>query len=297
MRKFLFLIVASIIFISCNSKTSSSQKTIIEDDLHHQLNLKLPITKAVSLAPNLTEIIYFIGAENLLAANTLYCNFPPDAKKKPKIGDLVNIDFEKLLKINPDVVLMTTEGNNKAQYNKIKSLGFKVFVSDLKSFEDILRTIKTYGKFFGKEKTAEEKTRILKIEYDSLRSTVENRPSKTALFLISVHPLIAAGKNTFINEYLTACGLQNSLGKTKVNSYPIINIEELIKENPDFIMLPKNVKSQFEELVNQNFLLQKLKAVQNSGLIYVNPDLYFRPGPRFTDALKDLIEKLNSKKK
>ncbi len=291
MKKISFSLLLIFILFSCDKNSENRGNKILKDDLGNTVSVALPVNKAVSLAPNLTEIIYFIEAENKLAANTTYCNFPPQAKSKPKIGDLLSVDYEKLLKIKPDIVLMTVEGNQKAQYEKIKNLGFPVFVSNPRSFSGILKTIRDFGKIFGKEKIAELKTEQLQAEFDSLTAEINFHKSKTALFLISVNPLIAAGKNTFIDEYLKSIGIKNSLRETK-SSYPVINTEEILKENPDYIIVPSNQKKFFDEKISANKVLQNVNAVKNNKIITVNQDLFFRPGPRFTKALKIFGKKL-----
>ncbi len=291
MNRFCIVFLLIFILFGCSKNSEDYNNKILKDDLGNAVSVALPVNKAVSLAPNLTEIIYFIEAENKLAANTTYCNFPPQAKNKPKIGDLLSVDYEQLLKIKPDIVLMTVEGNQKAQYEKIKNLGFPVFVSNPRSFSGILKTIRDFGKIFGKKEIAELKAKQLQAEFDSLTAEINFRENKTALFLISVNPLIAAGENTFINEYLKAFGIKNSLHETK-SSYPVINTEEILKENPDYIIVPSNQKKFFDEKISANKVLQNVNAVKNGKIIVVNPDLFFRPGPRFTKALKIFGKKL-----
>ena len=293
MRKFLFLFSILILLYGCKSEEKRSVFNLT-DDLGNGVSVALPVSKAVSLAPNLTEIVYFIGAEKALAANTTYCNYPSEAKKKTKIGDLLNVDYEKLAEINPDIVLLTVEGNGKAQYEKLKSLGFSVFVSNPRSFAGILKTISDFGKIFGKEKQAERKIMEIKNELREITSSAKKFEKKSALFLIAVKPLIAAGQKTFINEYLETCGLTNVVAESKLN-YPTINEEELLKRNPDYIIIPSKQKKLFAELVENNSALQNLSAIKNNNVIYVNADLYFRPGPRFIDALNDLVNKLKKK--
>ncbi len=294
MKKISSVLLLIFILFGCSKSSENYNNKILKDDLGNAVSVALPVNKAASLAPNLTEIIYFIEAENKLAANTTYCNFPPQAKNKPKIGDLLSVDYEKLLKIKPDIVLMTVEGNQKTQYEKIKNLGFLVFVSNPRSFSGILKTIRDFGKIFGKEKIAELKTKQLQAEFDSLTAEINFHENNTALFLISVNPLIAAGENTFINEYLKSFGIKNSLHETK-SSYPVINTEEILKENPDYIIVPSNQKKFFDEKISANKVLKNVNAVKNNKIITVNPDLFFRPGPRFTKALKMFAEKLLTK--
>ncbi len=292
MKLKLITILFLFLLFGCNKpQPKSDGSLIIKDDLNNAFSLKQIPQKVISLAPNLTEIIYFIGGERYLKGVTTYCKFPPEAKKKEKIGDLITVDYEKILEIKPDLIFMTVEGNTKAQYEKLKSLGFKVFVTNPRSFKGIENSILTIGKILGNEKTAAAKVDSINME---LKRLSVNTPAlrDSALFLISVNPLMAANKNTFIGEYLSFFGIKNVI-RNSSQSYPVINIETLIKENPSIIILPEKMYTPFKEIVKSNSVLKRVTAIENSRTIKINPDLYFKPGPRFVEALSDLKNKID----
>ncbi len=291
MKLKLITILFLFLLIGCNKPQHKSEGSlIIKDDLNNAFSLSEIPQKVISLAPNLTEIIYFVGGERYLKGVTTYCKFPPEAKKKEKIGDLITVDYEKILKIKPDLIFMTIEGNTKAQYGKLKSLGFKVFVTNPRSFKGIENSILTIGKILGNEKTAAAKVDSINSELKRLGG---NMPTlrDSALFLISVQPLMAANKNTFIGEYLSFFGIKNTI-RNSSQSYPVINIETLIKENPSMIILPEKMFPQLEEIINNNPILKRVSGIKNNRIIRINPDLYFKPGPRFAEALTDLKNKI-----
>ncbi len=279
-----------ILFLSCGRQKEVKSPDTITDDLNNSFSIDKAPAKVISLAPNLTEIIYFVEGEKFLKGVTTYCTYPPEAKKKTKIGDLITIDYEKIYKINPDIVFMTVEGNTKSEYEKLKNLGLKVFVSNPRSFKGIEKSILQIGEISGKEKTAEKKIDSLNFTLDKIRK--ETTPKNdSALFLISVHPLIAANSNTFIGEYLSFFGIQNIVRKSS-QAYPVINIETILKQNPSMIFLPEKMYPQFTELIAGTPLLKNVGAIRKSQIIKVNPDLYFKPGPRFVQALIDLKKKI-----
>jgi iron complex transport system substrate-binding protein len=290
------IIIALLFLVACTSKSPhKSNPDLIYDDLGNKFNIKKIPEKVVSLAPNLTEIIYFIGAEKYLEGVTTYCTFPKEAKSKEKVGDLISVDFEKLIKIKPDIIFMTVEGNSKTQYEKIKSLGFKVFVSNPRSFMGIEKTIRDIGTIFHKQKQTEAELSRINKTLDSLKSASTDVYNVKSLFLISVKPLMAAGKNTFINEYLHFFGLKN-IAADAAQSYPVIGSEYIIKSKPDIILLPSKMKKFFAELVDRNPVLREVTAIRKNKIISIDPDLYFKPGPRFVDALQNLKLNLDSLK-
>ena len=294
--KLKIIIILFLFLLGCTSKSpQKSGSSFLYDDLGNKFNTQNSPDKVISLAPNLTEMIYFVGGEKYLKGITTYCTYPPEAKSKEKVGDLISVDFEKLIEIKPDIIFMTVEGNSKAQYEKIKSLGFKVFVSNPRNFKGIEKTIKDFGIIFHKQVFTEAKLRRMDKTLDSLKSASTNLEKFKSLFLISVKPLMAAGKNTFVNEYLQFFGLKN-IAANASQSYPVIGSEFLIKSNPDMIVLPKKMKKLLNELMKNNSVLREVRAIRKNNIITINPDLYLKPGPRFINALQNLKLKLDSLK-
>ncbi len=291
MKKIFIIFLFLFLLLGCNlqKKNRNSPETII-DDLGNSFSLSTQPEKVVSLAPNLTEIIFFVGGEKYLKGVTTYCDFPPQAQQIEKIGDLITIDYEKIYKINPDIIFMTVEGNTKAQYEKLKNLGFNVFVSNPRNFKGIEKSILQIGKILDKGQNAKHKIDSLNYVLKNIKGKIKPE-NDSALFLISVQPLMSANKNTFIGEYLSFFGIKNIAQKSS-QSYPVINIETIIKENPSMIILPEKMYSQFEDLVKQTPILKNIGAIKNHKIIKINPDLYFKPGPRFVKALIDLKNKI-----
>ncbi len=292
MKKIIVLTFILLAIISCNSENNhkiekKSVSNIMVDEIGNEVEIPEKGSKTISLAPNLTEIIFFLDLQNQLIGNTLYCNYPSQAEKIAKVGDLLTLDYEKIVELKPDIILMTIEGNQKNHYLKLKDLGFDIYVTNPRDFNGIFKSIIAIGKLFGKEKLARGKV-------DSLNSIVQNvskikNNGKKAVFLISVRPFIAASKNTFINEYLLKTGLENGVVSDKIN-YPVLNPEELIRIKPQIIILPKSMKNEFEAILNENVLLKN--ELKTTEIISIDENIYFKPGPRFVEALLDFSRKI-----
>ncbi len=293
---YIFIIFAFTLYSCGDSKPNvekpdSGWSLTIVDDLNDTLRFKTNPQKIISLAPNLTEMIYALESDDKLIANTIYCNFPEPAKKKEKIGDMFSIDFEKIVTLKPDLILITVEGNNKGSYEKLIELDQKVFVSNPRDFKGIIKTFSVLGKIFGKDSLAaftinDWKERLAKIEKENSKAA-----KRKVLFLISVNPLLTASGKTFINEYLKYCNLQNIAEDSPVN-YPALSREEALKRNPEILIVQQNVSN--KELLSQFPEWKNLSAVKNNMIIEIDPDLYFRPGPRFIEALENLNEQITN---
>jgi iron complex transport system substrate-binding protein len=288
---FLLLILA---ILSCAGKQERELPAgaALIDDLGNRVSIDSIPGKIVSLAPNLTEIIFDLGAGDKLAGNTLYCNYPPEARNVEKVGDLLTVDFEKVLSLKPDLIFITVEGNRKETFDKFKSLGLKVFVSNPRNYEGVKKSYLDIARILGREKYAAEKIEMWDALLDSIRSKSRKYNPKTAMLPVELKPIMLAGKNTFLNEFLELCGLENIADDSSIN-YPVFNREEILKRNPDYIIILSDGKLKTGDLLELYPEWKDLKAVRNGNVIFVDRDLYSRPGPRFAEAAADLFNRLH----
>ncbi len=232
--------------------------------------------RIISLVPSVTEIIYLLHADSLLVANTIYCDYPPQAKGKPKVGDLLHPKVEKIIKYHPDYVFVTLP-MQKFVSDKLKKLGLKVVAVSPESIDGIFKTIIEIGKITGKERRA-------RFVVDSLKSTIP--PERPKLFFeLSPRPLYTPGEGSFINEIIQIAGAINIFGDVKM-SYLVAKQEDVIRKNPDLIVLsypganPKQVRKRIG--------WAEVNAVKKGCIFKVKADLFARPGPRFVDAIRVL---------
>lgn len=293
---FVFSLLLTLILISCNKeeKKNPTGSIVLKDDLNNTVALPSIPRRVISLAPNMTEMIFAIGEGKKLVGNTLYCNYPEAAKKITKVGDMLSIDYEKILSLKPDLIFLTVEGNAKDSYEKLLKLGFKVFVSNPRNFAGIKKTFSDLGKIFRQRAKAENIITGWDKRYNVIAEEVKNYYRQTAMFLIGLSPIMLAGKNTFINGLMTSDGLINIAGDSPFN-YPIYSREEIIEKNPDYILMTGTSDKDSKKLTQAYKEWKFLKAVKNGNVIVVDPDLYLRPGPRFIDALENLFRKIHSR--
>lgn len=295
-RLFFVFIIAVLLIFSCKSedKSKNSGGFTITDDLHNRVHFKESPQKIISLAPNLTEMIFDLGLESYLVGNTLYCNYPEDAKSIEKVGDMLTFNFEKVVKLKPDLIFITVEGNTKETYDKFHELGLKIFVSNPRNFEGIKKTYSDIGKIFKIGKSTNKKISRWESIVEKIKKESQNHSKKTAMFLIELKPIMLAGKNTFLNEYLKFCGLQNIASDVSLN-YPIFNREEVLRRDPDYIIFPTGGDDSINNIISVYPEWKNLKAVKNRNVIFIDRDLYLRPGPRFAEALDDFNNRLRSR--
>ncbi len=292
---FLLLIGLFLIIITSCKEPNADEKlsdTTLVDALGNEFKIDSIPVRVITLAPSLTEMIFELGVDEHLIGNTLYCDYPEEAKKITKVGDILTLDFEKIISIKPDLIFITVEGNSKDMYNRLLNLGMQVFVSNPRNFEGIKKTYLDIAKIFDLEEKANESIArwdsvVNKISLES----VANK-NKTVMFLISDKPLMLAGKNTFVNKFIETCGAKNIAEDSPMN-YPIYSREEVLKRNPDYIFYSPHSGNSKEYLTGLYPEWKDISAVQNNRVILIDPNIYFRPGPRFVFALEDFNKKLN----
>ncbi|MGD8780738.1 MAG: helical backbone metal receptor [Ignavibacteria bacterium] len=288
--KILLLIIFLFAFISkINSGSFPGKK--ITDDFGNEITIEQIPQRVITLAPNLTEMIYVLGVEDKLIGNTSYCNYPEAANIVEKVGDMLTVNFEKIITLKPDLIFITVEGNNKSTYDKLLQLGFKVFISNPRNYEGIKKTFADMGKIFDKEKTAGSFVKLWDNKVNSIKSRDSGKKNEI-MFLVSLKPIMLAGENTFINEFIKFTNSINITHDININ-YPVFNREEVIKRNPDYIFYASENPEAKDEIKNAYPEWKNLDAVKNDNVVLVNPDLFFRPGPRFIEALKIFSNSIN----
>ncbi len=255
--------------------------------------------KIISLTPNFTEILYAIGAGDNIIGISDYSNYPPEVKSITKVGGLFNLNFEAVLSLKPDLVIMPP--SLKGESDKLKGFGIMCLVLKNETVEDIIESITEMGKATGFEKQAVLLSGRIKNKLTSISARVKSFPKKKVLFLIGKSPgtlqgLTAAGKYTFINELITAAGGENII-KTGVSRYPKISKESLVELDPDIIFdASYTMGTSSEDMEREKKLwkmLPTLKAVKNNRIIYLTEDFLLIPGPRITQIAEIFLSHIH----
>jgi iron complex transport system substrate-binding protein len=244
--------------------------------------------RIVSLAPNLTEILYDLGVEHRIAAVTDYCDYPPGARNKPRVGGFANPSLEAIVSQRPDWVVMTEDGNPGILDRRLRALGIQTYIFKARRINDLPQEIRNIGRLLGVEAAADRKadqieTRIRRIADRS--RPVSRSQVKRALFIFQPVPLIAAGKGTNVDDAFAILGVDNiaAAGSTR---YPKFSLEEIIRLRPDALFFGKG--RGMEERVRP--LMERLATLEavRMGRVYFVGDAIFRLGPRIVSGLEEM---------
>ena len=263
-----------------------SAQISLKDDLGNEIRLRTPAQRVISLAPSITESLFAIGAGDQVVGVTDYCNAPQEALNKQRVGGMTNPSIEGIIALQPDLIIVSMEGNLREDYDRLVRLGSAVFVTNPRTLDGIYHSLQQLGTLTGRTAEAAQLTSSLMAREDSIRARVTG-PKVRTLFVVSFHPLIVVGRNTFLNQLLEAAGAQN-LAASIPATYPTYSREELAAQDPEAILVMADLLRDPRQLPELFPEWKRLRAVRENRVVRVDADLVSRPGPRAVDGLATL---------
>jgi iron complex transport system substrate-binding protein len=263
---------------------------VMKDDRGIPVRMDLVPRRVVSLAPNLTEIVFLLGQEEKLAGVTRFCNYPPRAAALPRVGGIVDPDVERIVAAGPDLVLCTTDGNPKERVRVLEEMGIPCFAVGPQDMAAVFRTIERIGALLGVPGRGRREADALRARAE-LASRAKLDPIPRVLFLVSTSTVIAAGNGTFLDELVRASGGTNAAGSS-AGRYPRLSVEDLLAANPDVIFVAAMTGVEgFSPSVSR---WTEVPAFRNGDVVSLDGDLVTRPGPRMVDALEKVAGALDA---
>lgn len=265
MRKFCIFLVILFLLASCSTPTSQQNKT----------------QKIISLSPNITEIVYFLGAGDRMIGRTSYCNYPPEVSKVESVGDPLNLKIERIIELKPDIVLV----NRLVQIeviNKLRQANLNVETFDPQTIYDVLDTIDKIANLLGSPK----KSRLLLTDLEKYHKQVSEKNSLLVYVEIWDNPPTTFGKTSLGADMVRWIGAKN-LGDMLIGDFPTISNEAIVDLNPDYLIIPESYNKKPEDL-NKRVGFTNLKAVKNKKILIMKDDILMRAGPRILEAIKQL---------
>ncbi len=244
----------------------------------------------ISLTPATTEILFALGLNREIVGVSTFCNYPPEAGKKEKIGSFSDPNIEKIISLNPDIVFCT--GLEQATtVTKLRQLNLNVFVSDPSSIGELYQSISDIGDATNRVKEALTLVTNIKNQIRQIQQgqKLDIKVSKPKVFIeIWNEPLITAGKNSLVNELIETAGGINIAANTN-KAYANFSAEQVIRKNPDCIIATYMSGINPGNVFKNRLGWSNIAAVKNNRIYCdINPDLLLRPGPRIVEGIKEL---------
>ncbi len=289
--RFVLLMVLTALTACAPAPTPTPAAQTITDDAGRAIALKSSPTRIVSLAPSNTEVLYALGLGDRVVGVTQYCDYPPEAKQKPNIGGFSKIDLERVVGLNPDLVLATNI-HNKTVVPELEKRGITVVVVEPKNVDDVLAKITFVGKITGASDAAAKLTAQMKTRIDGVAAKTATAKVKPRVFYEIDKTLYTPGPGSFIDDMIAQAGGMNIAADAK-SAYAQLSAEVIIAKDPQVILLGDMNFGESPESVKARPGWSNISAVKNGRIVPLSDEnLVSRPGPRIVDGLEMLARAL-----
>jgi len=265
----------------------------ITDDLDREVEIEQLPQRIISLAPSNTEILFALGLEDSVVGVSQYCDYPEAAKSKPRVAGYSTPDVEKVVSMQPDLVLAASI-HEKTVLPALESAGLTVIAMSPKSLDSVLGNITLVGQITGKSKTAAQLVDGLRARIEAVTAktdslTLEERPR--VLYVVWYDPITTMGSETFIDDLIQKAGGVNIFAEEFEESR-VVSTEEIVDRNPQVIIVSGmgKVNTQTYNSVKTDPRLSGVDAIVNGHIYPENGILIERPGPRIIDDLEQVAK-------
>lgn len=285
----------------CCTIESAAQATLstpvpmheVTDEVGRTIRIPVNPNRIVSLAPSLTETVYALGAEDRLVGDTDYCDYPPEAQKKPKVGGVIDPNLEEIAALHPDLVLVTKGANRLETVRALDSFGISAYATDPHKVDEIITSTKKLADVLNVPAAGRAVAEDLQQRLATLHAELNALPPKRVLFVVWTEPLISVGKGTFIADALCKAGAVSIIDSEQ--EWPQVSMEEVARLQPEYLVFAAAHSDagvhDFESLANLPGW-RILNAVHNRQFAVIS-DAVIRPAPRIVTAIEDLARQLH----
>jgi len=299
----IFLLVCFLCAGSISPQTSAAQAAPptsvpatreLTDEIGRHVQVPADVKRVVSLAPNLTEIVFALGQGSRLAGDTDFCDYPAEATQKPHVGGPINPNLEEVVKLRPDLILATKSINRRETVEALDRLGLPVYVTDPHSVNEMIASVEHIGSMLGAEKAASALAEDLRERLTDLDHRLTHAVPRRVLFVVWTDPLISVGRDTFIADALRHAG-GHSVVDTAAE-WPRVSFEEIVRLQPEFLVFASAHAADTQHdiaALRARPGWRDLDAIRLGHVVIVS-DAINRPAPRMVDAVEQLARAFHS---
>lgn len=268
---------------------------ILGSQRHHE-EISVPARnpeRIVSLAPDITEILFALGLGDKIIAVDSDSDYPPEAADKQKVGTFWKPSTEAILTMKPDLVITQWFAEQKSAANTLEQLGYKTLVLSMQKFSELPEVLNKIGNATGTEDKAKQLANDIENKINELKAKYNRTEKIKVLWVIQEEPLRVAGRDTFLNELMEVAGGENAIGKT-LQQYPSISAEVIISSGAEVIIQSAMSKDNLEsQQKNAELFWSKypnLPAVKNGRIYVLYSDTLLRLGPRLSEGIEIIAD-------
>jgi iron complex transport system substrate-binding protein len=277
------------------AKQGSAQAVAAEftDETGRKVLVPQPVQRIVSLAPSLTETVFALGAGDRLVGDTDFCDYPPEALSKPKVGGAINPSLEQIVSLRPDIVLATKSLNRRETVVALEQLGIATYVTDPHTVDDVIASTARLADVIGARDSGTALAANLRGRLAELRRRLNGLPPKRALFVVWAEPLISVGRNTFVADALRWAGAESVVQSSR--DWPQISLEEAFRLQPEVLVFASSHSETLGRDLDAMAELpgwRSLEAARNRRFAVIS-DAVNRPAPRLIFAIEQLARQFH----
>jgi iron complex transport system substrate-binding protein len=255
--------------------------------------LAQPARRVISLAPHLTELMFAVGAGDAMVGTVEYADFPAQARRVPRVGDNALLDLERIVALQPDLLLVWRHGNSPQQLERLAALHVPTYASEARSLTDIARTLRDLGTLAGTAPVAEQRATAFEAAVADLRARHGGQRRLRVFYQIWDQPLITINGEHLISQLLDVCGADNVFAEQRLLT-PTVSAEAVLWADPDAIVAGWSDSYGGSGPLAVWRPLQSMRAVRQGHLLQVDPDLLHRQSDRVIGGARELCDKLDA---
>ncbi len=280
----------AVITVTAMTATADVGLTII-DDSGAEVHLASPATRIVSLAPHITELMYALDAGERVIATVDHSDFPAAAAQLPRVGSAHKLDLERIVALQPDLIVAWRSGNPAAEVERLRTLGLSVYITEPRSLDDIADSLQDLGALIGAKKRGDSLAESFRTQARHTISQYAGRTPVNVFYQIWDEPLMTLNGDHIISELLRHCGGVNVFADLPTLA-PQVGTEAVLAADPDVILVSGSARSG-PEWVNHWRAWPRLKAVQNGHIYFIPPDFVQRQTPRILQGMERICAALD----
>jgi len=286
--KFLLAAVLAVVFATGSGKASTAISVV--DDASRTVTLARPAQRVISLAPHVTELLFAAGGAARLVGAVNYSDYPAAAARLPQVGSYNKIDFERVLALKPDLIVVWHSGNPVRQVEQLARLGIPVYHSEPNRLEQVGANLLRLGQLLGTEPAARQAAQDYQRRIAALRARYAGRPPVTVFYQVWDRPLYTLNDDHIASDMMRLCGGRNLFGALTTIA-PEVGVEAVIEADPEVILVGK--RDDPKDPGGRMWQAYKgMTAVKRSNLFAIDGDLTNRAGPRTAEGAEQLCAML-----
>lgn len=268
----------------------AAQTTEVIDDDGRVIRLSQPAQRIISLAPSMTELLFSLGAGDRVLGVMAFSDYPPEASQLPVVGQFDMLDMERIIALQPDLIVSWRTGNPRNSIRRLESLGLTVYVAEPVTLASIGSQLDRLGTLTGQQDIAQQLREDFNQQLDAITRENSLKPEVSVFYQVWDAPLISVGGPELINDMIETCGGRNIFAELPVG--PAVNLEDVLARDPQAIIVSgsSDDASRWHEDWRS---WSHLEAVSKGHLYNIPPDLVQRHSLRALEGLQQMCTTLD----